>query len=267
MKIVAQYENFPVSKPEPIRKMFKGSDDIKAHPDPVIQEHFMDVYVNGAFCFDLCSSPVCLEQLVAGHLLTQGHIKSIKDIEKIEIKGLAAKADVILAKGIKTELPIESKDAVRIAAGGGEKAKKAGLTPLPAVKNRITGDAARRKNIFTQAETLYKSSEVFFETGAAHSSSLSFEGEIKYSFYDVSRHNTVDKAIGQALIDGADLSKAILFTSGRIPLDMIVKAVRCRIPIVCSRSAPSGEALKMARICNVSLAGFVRGERMNIYND
>ncbi|HPR23948.1 MAG TPA: formate dehydrogenase accessory sulfurtransferase FdhD [Bacillota bacterium] len=267
MKIIAQYENFPVSKPESIKKMFKGSDDIKEHPDPVIQEHFMDVYVNGVFCFDLCSSPCYLEQLVTGHLLAQGHIKNIKDIEKIEIKGLAAKADVTLAKGRVTEMPVELKDAVRIAMGGGEKAKKAGLTPLSLVKNRITGDRERRKEIFIQAETLYESSEVFFETGAAHSSSLAFDGEIKYSFYDVSRHNTVDKVIGQALIDGTDLSKAVLFTSGRIPLDMIVKAVRCRIPIVCSRSAPSGEALKMARICNVSLAGFVRGERMNIYND
>jgi len=94
---------------------------------------------------------------------------------------------------------------------------------------------------------------------------LSFDGEVKYRFADVSRHNTIDKLIGQALMDGQDLTKSVLFTSGRIPLDMLSKVVRCGIPIVCSRSAPTTAALVLAKQLGITLIGFVREGRMNVY--
>jgi FdhD protein len=66
-------------------------------------------------------------------------------------------------------------------------------------------------------------------------------------------------------MDGWNLSQAVLFTSGRIPLDMLSKVVRCGIPIVCSRSAPTTAALTLAKQLGITLIGFVREGRMNVY--
>ncbi|HAZ05265.1 MAG TPA: sulfurtransferase FdhD, partial [Acetobacterium sp.] len=72
-------------------------------------------------------------------------------------------------------------------------------------------------------------------------------------------------AIGQALMEEKNLAEAILFTTGRIPSDMVIKAIRSGIPVIASHSAPTDEAVLLARQFNLTLIGFVRGKRMNLY--
>jgi len=94
---------------------------------------------------------------------------------------------------------------------------------------------------------------------------MSISGELAFICEDIGRHNAVDKAIGQALMEEKNIAEAILFTTGRIPSDMVIKAIRSRIPVIASHSAPTDEAILLARQFNLTLIGFVRGKRMNLY--
>jgi FdhD protein len=245
MKIIGQTNSLPVIEEVPVARLYKDKSHKDYRKDPVIVEHPLAIAVNGSLCCTLTCSPECLVPLVIGHLFAQGMIRDIKWIDSIELSEDCKKASVMLAAG---------KSLLLVPA----------LNDWDGVEP-IKPKAYDKDKIFTQAKGLYDNADWFFQTGAAHSSSLSFDGEVKYRIADVSRHNTIDKLIGQALLDGRNLNDAVLFTSGRIPLDMLSKVVRCGIPIVCSRSAPTTAALALAKQFGITLIGFVREGRMNVY--
>lgn len=108
---------------------------------------------------------------------------------------------------------------------------------------------------------------VFAATGGLHAAAL-FEtgGTMLVVREDIGRHNAVDKVTGWAMMEGRlPLSDTILMVSGRASYEIVQKAAVARIPIVCSVSAPSSLAIDLARRFNVTLIGFVRGERANVY--
>jgi FdhD protein len=245
MKIKGQTNSFPVIEEVSVTRLYRDKSQEDHRMDPVIVEHLLAIFVNEKPFATLTCSPEQLAPLVVGHLIAQGLIKDIDWIDSIAFSDDCKAVSVTLAAG------------------------KNLLTP-PALNDwsefePLQQKAFDKERIFAQAKGLYDNADWFFQTGAAHSSSLSFNGEVKYRFADVSRHNTIDKLIGQALLDGQDLTKAVLFTSGRIPLDMLSKVARCGIPIVCSRSAPTSAALTLAKQLGITLIGFVREGRMNVY--
>ena len=109
---------------------------------------------------------------------------------------------------------------------------------------------------------------LFIATGGVHVAALfDPEGQRLFEAEDIGRHNTVDKAIGWALTRNVDLSGVMLITSGRMPKDMVAKAWMAGIGLMASVSAASADGIDTARLANITLAGFVRGDRMNIYAD
>ena len=87
----------------------------------------------------------------------------------------------------------------------------------------------------------------------------------RYICVDLGRHNAVDKTIGAALKAGVDLRESVLYSTGRIPTDMMWKVVRSGIPAIVSRGAVTKQATELAERFGVLLCGFSRGERINIY--
>ena len=106
---------------------------------------------------------------------------------------------------------------------------------------------------------------VFGETGGLHAAGLfTAAGELVVVREDVGRHNAVDKVVGHALAVG--ITPEVLVLSGRGGYELVQKAVMARVPIVASVSAPSSLAIELAERFSVALAGFVRGDRANIYS-
>jgi FdhD protein len=245
MRVIDQTNVLPVIEEVPVTRLLKDNPQKDSKMDTVIVEHPLSILVDDKPCVTLTCSPENLIPLAVGHLFAQGRIAGLEWIDSIELSDDSKTIFVTLSAG-KTLLDPPTLDDF------------SGVQTLPQ-------KAFDKDKIFAQAQALYDNADLFFKTGAAHSSSMSFDGEVKYRFADVSRHNTIDKLIGQALMDGQDLTKAVLFTSGRIPLDMLSKVVRCRIPVVCSRSAPTTAALELAKQLGITLIGFVREGRMNVY--
>lgn len=232
--------------------------------DAVINEHHMSVFINDQLAFKMVCTPQNLDHLVLGFLLSEGYIHSCDDIEYIYICELGERVKVQLNKVINFEKMSHDAKSDATACGNNR------------IILRIEEDQSLKKlktinykldSIFMLSDVCNRQAELFKETGGTHSCSMLTENNEILFCEDIGRHNAVDKLIGKALVDGHDLNKCILFTSGRIPSDMVIKVIRSGIPVIASHSAPTGLAIELAKAYNLCLIGFVRGKRANRYSD
>jgi len=121
------------------------------------------------------------------------------------------------------------------------------------------------KKISEISRQFQKDSKLFLETGGVHAAALIQSNKILFFAEDLGRHNAVDKIIGKALLEEIDLSKTILFTSGRISSEITRKIIRANIPMIVSHSAPTSESIRLGWKHHIFIIGFTRGNRFNLY--
>jgi FdhD protein len=108
--------------------------------------------------------------------------------------------------------------------------------------------------------------QLFSRTGGTHAAGIfNADGTLLAMAEDLGRHNALDKAIGKCLLRNLPLAGCGAMLSGRVSLELVAKALRAGLEIMAAVSAPSSVAIDAAERCNITLCGFVRGERATVY--
>ncbi len=213
-------------------------------------------------------------ELAAGFLFTEGiltskdQIKSIKHCGKFPNNQNTVRID--LAENTSINLEKLTRNFYTTSSCG-----VCGKSSLEALN--VSGAKAISDNNSTQVSAeiihdlpkkLLEEQIVFGETGGLHAAALfDSSGNLIDLKEDVGRHNAVDKLIGKQFLDNnLPLDEKILFLSGRASFELVQKTVMAQIPVICAVGAPSSLAVEAAREFNITLLGFVRDERFNIYN-
>ena len=216
------------------------------------------------------------EELAAGFLMSEGLVRSARDIESIRACGPESGAHdgnnvvkVRLADHATIAWPNVERNFYATSSCGvcGKASLEAlevpGLCPIARDGFRFPLAAIRMLS-----DRLRAQQSVFEETGGLHAAALfNSAGEILAIREDVGRHNAVDKLLGAQFLQGqTPLSNNLLFLSGRISFELAQKALAGGIPMVVAVGAPSSLAIELAKRFDITLIGFLRGERFNVYS-
>jgi FdhD protein len=255
-----------------ITKIHKGV--IKEETDLVLIESPIDIVVNSEPLVNIICLNKDLKELTIGFLFSIGIINNIMDISIIKIDQLEGKVYVELEKSIDNSKILEMNPVSRIidtTCGIPSPWRNLIKDKLEEIKNSeqtnesITLDA---DIIFSAMIKMQKETPLFKETGGCHGAAIfDLEGNLIVASEDIGRHNAIDKVIGALLLKKESFNNKILTTTGRLTGDSVLKAVRAQIPIVASLSSAIESGIRLAFSYGITLIGFARGKRMNIYTN
>jgi len=213
-------------------------------------------------------------ELAVGFLFTEGIITWFEQVESVkfcEDRGKQEQKENVVRVELKPEVSIDFEKLQRHFYTSSS-CGVCGKTSIDSVKvhcMNIQGDFTVSSDVIhSLPDTLRKSQAVFEHTGGLHASAL-FDslGNIVLLREDVGRHNALDKLVGAMLFkEATPLSTYILLVSGRISFELVQKAAVAGVPILAAVGAPSSLAVQLAKEVGMTLLGFVRDKRFNIYS-
>jgi FdhD protein len=230
--------------------------------DVVADEVPVTMYLNGEEFVTMLASPADLKELSVGFLYSAGLIQSADEVENVTIDETRWASHIEL-KDREAAKDLVFKRLYTSGCGRGVQFYSAlDLAHRREIESnfRISADA-----LIELMRVFEKRSELFRKTGGVHSAGMSDGSELLIFREDIGRHNALDKVIGEALMRVVPMKDSLVMTSGRISSEIIFKVQKMGAAALASRSAPTDQAVKIARACNLTLLGFVRGKRMNVY--
>ena len=244
----------------PIIRIYKnGKVKSKSMNDTVVAEHALTINLDKKELVTLLCSPEKLEYLAIGFLFSEGLIKGKEDLKEIVLDENQGVIEIATAEHAKTAKDGESK---RLIGSSGGRGISPPFLDHHKVESTITITPVE---IFNLVEEFVHRSEIFEATGGVHSAALCDTQHILVFSEDIGRHNAIDKVFGECLLKALPTDDHIVITSGRVSSEIVNKVVKRNIPILISKSAPTNRGIELAADLNITLIGFVRGERMNIY--
>ena len=243
-----------------IEKFYENG--IETAEDYVIKEDKIEFFLNGKRFLSVMSIALHQDAHIIGFLLSEAVINSIDDVESVTIS----------EDGLKVEVIANVSDE-----GYANLFKEKTLTSGCCIG--VTGNAQKvfdcafinsdyrikSKDILANMRLFNNSSKLFDNTGCVHKAELVLEDGTIYVAEDIGRHNAIDKVIGLASIDKKDVKRSVLYATGRLSMEMVVKCVMHKIPIVVSKAAVTFQGIKSANEHGITLIGFARGTKMNVY--
>jgi FdhD protein len=214
--------------------------------DHIVVEDRFELQLNDRPVTEIVASRDQLRELGAGYCVSEGIVRSV---DKVKVAG-----DRIL---VYSDTGCDLRWVRREVGSSG------GLSflsePPPALSDiRLSPDDV-------MAVTREIETDLWKKTGGVHCSVLFRDGGLIARSSDVGRHNTVDKVIGHAVLNGIDLSRCVIGCTGRQPAGMVRKSAHAGIPVIISRAAVTDKGIGAAEAAGITLIGFSRGNRFWIY--
>jgi FdhD protein len=234
--------------------------------DYVAEEKPFYLLINSTFWATILCSPKNIQELAVGHFLSEGIIKSTEEIEEVIFKESESTCYLKLKLGIKVEdrVKVSRLHARIIHSACGDSSSYQDTNKLLKVKSSLN---VKAQIIFDSVNQLNFKAEGYRRTGGFHVAAIyKADGQLIALAEDVGRHNAVDKVIGMAVaLNQIDFGECFLAMSGRMSGDVVFKAANVGLPIIASLASALSSGITMAISADLTLAGFVRGKRINIY--
>ena len=222
--------------------------------DEIVVDEQVNLIINEKFRRSFSISLDALEEFTTGYLLGEGLVTTINGIKKIKINSL----------DINVEIDLTDFDIKDLVVGsdcfGGWRRK---IETINRVESEFT---LSPDDIFQAIDELRDEARVWQNTGGTHVAGLVYQDKF-ITREDVSRHVAADKVIGAAALAKVDFSQSFMVYSGRMPADMMIKLARVGIPIIASNAAPTSSGYSVAFKAGITMIGFLRGSRFNIYTN
>jgi len=220
----------------------KGNEIVRIEDTICIEDSFR-LYLNDKLLTELTASPDQLEELGAGFVVCEG---LVQDVETVLLSG----------SEIRVYGKPKGESAWVLRSSGGVGTRKAPRK----VTSSITIEPKAVLRTIRELE-----SEVWRKTGAVHCSVLFLDNNLVVRSSDVGRHNTIDKVVGFAVLNGINLSRCVIGCTGRQPVGMVSKVANAGVPIVISKGASTDKGILTADRAGLTLICFARGERFTVY--
>lgn len=212
-------------------------------------------------------------ELAAGFLFAEGIVRAAEDVAAIryctEGEQLFNVVNVVLSPFARWEPSSLADRAFAVTSACGVCGKASIEDALGPACPRIESDLVVTPELLLGLPDVLRDSQAVFErTGGLHAAALfTAEGALVRLREDVGRHNALDKLVGAALLAGElPLSRRVVLVSGRTSFELAQKAARAGVPVLAGVSAPSSLAVELADSVGMTLAGFLRGSRFNVYS-
>jgi FdhD protein len=236
---------------------FFDTGKVKELEDDIIQESRLLIRLDDQDFIHAVCTPFQIKEFVIGFLRTRGLIDSLEDIASVDIAGNTA--SVIRASRLRGSLP-------RLDELETTGTRNVGPARFFRNKEMTLSDFQVSSGVLLTGMEELSRMPLYVKTGGTHCAILfSQEGHPLSSAEDIGRHNAVDKTIGGGLMKGVDFSETWLAVSGRLPADMVLKAVVGGIPLMASVSAATSGGIELGERAGVTVVGFVRGGKLNCY--
>lgn len=222
--------------------------------DPVMVEETIELIINGTKLSSIVTTPDLHKELAVGYMVTEGAVKDRKDIEEITEKDGWVYLTIRSFKHF--DLWYELRSSGCIGVNWDKRDDDLFLPVQQTFRTEVLLDSV--KNLYDDTQN---------RTGGAHSASLvDADGNLMYKALDIGRHNAIDKVVGMAVMNGDDLSRMFLVSSGRQPAGMVMKAVRAGIPLIISKAAPISSGVDSALRSNITLCCYATSEKFKAFS-
>lgn len=230
--------------------------------DTVVREFPLTIIFNDQELVTMLCSPAEQKELAVGFLYSEGLIETCEEIKNVTLHEGTGVIRIETEGG--NELDPEILFNRLITSGCGRGASFYSATDVTGIKVESLLQVSVSEILALTKEFQVKS-ETYRTTGGVHSAALCDSDRILVFSEDIGRHNAMDKVFGSCLLNGITTDDRLVITSGRISSEILLKVARRKIPVLISKSAPTSLGVKMANELGVTLVGFVRGKRANVY--
>ena len=240
------------------------TEDGRREVEEVVAREFpLTIILDNQELVTLLCSPKDLDYLAIGFLSSEGLIKHKGEIGKIILADDGSIVRVETGGDMEEVVGLPFKRY--ISSSGGR-----GVTSYPAYNVASQGRVESEMRIsagviFALTEEFQQRSQIYKVTHGVHSAALCDTKDILLFAEDIGRHNAIDKLFGRCILEDIPMGDRLVISSGRISSEIVLKIARRNIPIVISKAAPTDRAVDLAAHLGITLIGFVRGRRMNIY--
>jgi FdhD protein len=245
--------------------------DKQAATDRIVVEEPLEIRLAGEPFQMLMRLPGLEKELALGFLFTEGIVQTLAEVITIHFCGTATDpllppnvVDVILTEAALNRRGRRHLEVSYSSCGlCAKEAVDEIRSKVAKVESHLTIDPDRLLALMARLPSIQ---DVFQATGGTHAVALATpDGQTFLSAEDVGRHNAMDKVIGRALWEKRNFADMVALLSGRISFEMALKAARAGLPILAAVSAPTTMAIELAQELNLTLVGFARGDKLNVY--